>query len=136
MLDKMHLKECIEQIDQIQRLIDQLMKLPSSNPENTSKLSKCKIILTGHKSDLSTAIIKGIIKDISIDSKAPGQKIKTVTHKVENAINDLQKINKVLGVLTGLVDIFGTIVAAVSGGISVATIGSLLNELERTSAEF
>jgi hypothetical protein len=47
----------------------------------------------------------------------------------------LQRINKVLGVVTGLVDIFGTIVVAVSGGKPLVAISSLLNGLETTSAE-
>ncbi len=131
MADKMlNLKECRTLIGKFQKLIQQRMnELPPN--QSFSELSHYYTKLVGYENEISV----GIMKDILTDLDAPGQRITIVTSKVENAIQKLQQIDKLLGIVSSLVNIFGTIAAAVSGGKPLVAIGSLLNGLESLSAE-
>lgn len=133
MADKMlDLEECRSLMSNFQNLIQQRMEeLPTNSQQALSELSKYHTMLGGYENKLSV----GIVKDILTDLDEPRQRITIVTSKVENAIQKLQQIDKLLGIVSSLVNIFGTIAAAVSGGKPLVAIGSLLDGLENLSAE-
>lgn len=134
MADKMlNLEECRVLIGNFQKLIEQRMNdLPPNSQQALSELSKYHTMLGGYANDLSVGIMNNILTDLD----APGQRIKFVTSKVEKAIQKLQQINKLLGIVSSLVDIFGKIAAAaVSGRQPLVAISSLLDGLENLSAE-
>ncbi len=121
----MELQECTEMILKIVRLIRKL-KLE----RKLEQLSIFETKLNGYANTLKTLQIKEILTDL----KEPEKRIKAVTKKLENAIEELQEINQLIGFLSGVVDLVGKIVSTIALANPPVVIATLLNGLEKLSA--
>jgi len=75
--------------------------------------------------------ILGILKEIETDIEQPGEQINSATTSVENAINQLEEVNKMLGIVGEVVNLFTGIIGAVSNLNPLATISNILDRIRR-----
>ena len=121
----MELQECTEMILKIVKLIRKV-KLE----RKLEQLSIFETKLLGYANTLKTLQIKEILTDL----QEPGKRIKAVTNKLEDAIEELQEINKLIGILSRVVDLVGNIVHGIAVANPPVVIATLLNGLEKLSA--
>ncbi len=121
----MELQECTEMILKIVKLIRKV-KLE----RKLEQLSIFETKLLGYANTLKTLQMREILTDL----QEPGNRIKAVTNKLEDAIQELQEINKLIGILSRVVDLVGKIVSTIAIGNPPVVIATLLNGLEKLSA--
>ncbi|KAB8321089.1 hypothetical protein SD81_006210 [Tolypothrix campylonemoides VB511288] len=121
----LELEECKDMIFKIVRLIRK-MKLE----RHLEQLENFETELIRHASILTDLQFKEILTDL----KEPGDRIKAVTNKLEDAIEELQQINQLIGILSGVLDLVGKIVSTIAAGNPPVVIATLLNGLEKLSA--
>lgn len=127
----LELEDCKQMIFKTVSVIRaQKLKL-RQEPEKFTKMSTLETQLIGDANTIATWQIRDIITDLY----EPRNRIETVTKNVEYAINKLRDFNKLISILTSFVNLFGKIVGAVSGGLSVVAISSLLDEIDQLSAQ-
>lgn len=89
-----------------------------------NKISRREIRIRNLIDEITVLIFQSILTDI----KEPEQKIIAATNKINNAIQELQEINKFLSGLELVINLFSTIVLAVGTG-NPALIARVLDQI-------
>ncbi len=79
--------------------------------------------------DIVDDYILDILKEIKTDIEQPGNQIKSATASVESAINELEKSNEILGIVGEAINLFASIIGAVSNPNPFAAISNILDRI-------
>ena len=75
--------------------------------------------------ELTLKLFESIVTDIT----APGDKIQQTISKVNDALGELEEVNKILGIASKVISLFTTVTLAASTG-NVAQIGTIIQQID------
>lgn len=82
---------------------------------------------------LADALIRKIFQSIVTDIKTPGNKIQQTVGKVNDALGELEEINKILNIASKVINLFTTITLTISTG-NIAQIDTIIKQIDNLLA--
>jgi len=79
--------------------------------------------------DLIDELTLKLFESIVTDIKTPGDKIQQTIGKVNDALGELEEVNKILGIASKVINLFTTVTLAASTG-NVAQISTIIEQID------